>query len=152
MKKWIFMCLVVLFSCVACNFAMRDGAKTAALKADMPNMVKLSNGEVVYDLRGEWDVTSEVSHYRTYSGVMDIKQDEDRFVGTLQSGDYQDLGTWEKLRGRLKGAEVVNIYFNTSYGWMLSIGEIADGGKVMTIISEMPENIEVFSILRRRQM
>jgi len=129
MKKCIFACIFVLFGCFACTQA----TKTMVLKPGMPNTLKLSNGEVVYDLSGEWDMTSNTTHRGSFVGVLEIEQDEDRFVGTLKSGDYLTMG--EKVRGNMKGAEVVNLQVNTNRGWLTSTGEILDGGKVMDIMT-----------------
>ena len=46
-----------LWFTVACNSAMGDGVNNGTLKADMPNTMTISNGEVVYELSGEWNIT-----------------------------------------------------------------------------------------------
>lgn len=90
---------VSLFCFSACNYATRGTAKTAVLKADMPNTLKLSNGEVVYDLSGEWDIASQSSVGRLYSGLLEIKQDEDRFIGTLNQAEIVRRRVWKRLGG-----------------------------------------------------
>jgi hypothetical protein len=128
MTKWIFACLVVLFGCFACVSTTKT-----VLKPGMPNTLKLSNGEVVYDLSGEWDLITRVRGY-VFGGMLEIKQNEDRFVGTLKSGKYPQSG--EIVKGSLKGGEITNLEFNApSRGWLKSDGEIVDGGKRITISS-----------------
>ena len=151
MKKWILMGVVVLLCCAACNTAMRDGAKTGALKAGMPNTLALPNGEVVYDLSGEWNIVTDVSGFATFKGVIDMKQKGDRFVGSLQSGDYPALDTSEKVRGKLKGNDIEEIQFNTTHGWLNSSGEIAEGGKVLNVNALISsESMDVISTLRKK--
>ena len=59
-----------LWFTVACNSAMGDGVNNGTLKADMPNTMTISNGEVVYDLSGEWNITTNVSHHFTFIVVV----------------------------------------------------------------------------------
>jgi len=145
MKKCILMCIVVLFGCFACVSA----TKTTVLKPGMPNTLKLSNGEVVYDLSGEWDISSKTTLGASYGGLLEITQDEDRFVGTLKSGNYPMEGS-EKVKGKLKGGEVANIQYKTTYGWTNSSGEIAEGGKMMTIFTSLPEGGTADTTLRKK--
>ena len=151
MKKGILICLFVLLCGVACNSATRGGTKTAALKAGMPNTLALPNGEVVYDLSGEWDAGTKVSTDAAFSGIIKINQKGDRFVGTLQSGNYPALETFEKVRGTLKGADIMKIEFNTPAGWILSYGEIGETGNKITIDTQWPtDNVQLGTTLRRK--
>ena len=151
MKKWILMGVVVLLCCVACNTAMRDGATTGALKAGMPNTLALPNGEVVYDLSGKWDIVTHVSNFSTFNGVIDMKQDGNQFVGSLESGNFPALETSEKIKGNLKGNEIDGIQFNTVHGWVYSAGGIDEGGKLLSIITESPsEGWDISSTLKKK--
>jgi hypothetical protein len=151
MKKWILMCFVVLLICAACNSAMRDGTTTGALKAGMPNTLALPNGEMVYDLSGEWDIVTNVSSYATFKGVIDMRQDGNQFVGTLQSGDFPGLETSEKIKGKLKSNDIDVIQFNTVHGWVYSSGEIAEGGKMLRINTQSPsEGWDIRSTLKKK--
>jgi hypothetical protein len=148
MKKWILICL--LLSCtLACNTAMRGGAKTEALKAGMPNTVALHSGEVVYDLSGEWEFSlSACGHSR--SGVIKMTQEGDRFVGTMVSGDYPyKSGKGEEVKGKIEGSTLTDVYFYTWQGWAISNVEIRNSGNEIvmeTPLSECP----VSSILKRK--
>lgn len=151
MKKWILIGFVVLFCCAACNSAMRDSATTGPLKAGMPNTLALPNGEVVYNLSGEWDIVTNVSSHATFKGVVDMRQDGNQFVGTLQSGSYPTLETSEKIKGKLKGNEIDVIQFNTVHGWIYSSGEIAEGGKMLRINTQSPsEGWDIRSTLKKK--
>jgi len=149
MKKWILMGLVVLFCCAACNSAMRDGATT--LKAGMPNTLALPNGEVVYDLSGAWNIATDVGTFAKFNGVVDMRQEGNRFVGSLVSGNYPGLDTSEKIKGKLKSNEIDVIQFNTTYGWINSSGEIVEGGKMLRIITQSPsEGFSISSTLKKK--
>jgi hypothetical protein len=151
MKRMIFVCISLCIFSVACNTAMRDGATTGALKAGMPNTLTLSNGEVVYDLNGKWDMVTQVGNFSTLSGVIDMKQEGNRFVGTLESGNYPGLDTSEKIKGTLKDSEIDVIQFNTVHGWVYSSGGIEDNGKTLTINSQSPsEGFDIASTLKKK--
>ena len=151
MKRLILLCTFVFLCTAACNSAVRDGATSGTLKAGMPNTVALPNGEVVYDLSGEWDIVTHVSTFATFKGVIDVRQDGNRFVGSLQSGDFPVLETPEKMKGKLKYSEIEVIKFNTTHGWVLSSGEIVEGGKILYINTESPsEGWDIRSTLRKK--
>ncbi len=142
---------VILLCCAGCNTAMRDGATTGALKAGMPNTLALPNGEVVYDLSGEWDIITHVSSFNTFNGVIDMRQDGSQFVGSLQSGNFPGLETSEKIKGTLKGNEIDVIQFNTIHGWIYSSGDIAEGGKMLRINTQSPsEGWDIRSTLKKK--
>ncbi len=151
MKRLILVCTFVFLCSVACNSSMRDGAKTGGLKAGMPDTLTLPSGEVVYDLNGRWDIVTRVSNSVTYRGVIDMKQEGNQFVGTLESGDFPVLETSQKIKGKLKGNEIEEIQFNSMFGWINNCGGILEGGKELTIITPLvSENLDVVSTLKKR--
>ena len=72
MKKVLM--ILILGSIFTVAYAQMDNP----LKQGMPNTVTLSNGEVIYDLNGEWAVSIE--HYGTWKqfgvfpDIMELKQ------------------------------------------------------------------------------
>ena len=150
MKKWMFMFLFI-FSCfVACNSAMRDGAMPPALKADMPNTIKLDNGEVVYDLRGEWNASTTTGCGAMFSGTMRINQEGNQFVGIMQDGNYPHSTPREKVKGTLKGPDIVKCQFYTTYGWINSFAEITNVGNEIAIDAGLPECTPASTRLKRK--
>ena len=146
MRKLILICMFVFLCGVACN-----GTKTGALKAGMPGTLALSNGEVIYDLNGKWDIVTNVGSHATFTGVIDMKQEGNLFVGTLDSDNFPGLETSEKVKGKLKGNDIEEIQFNTIHGWINSTGEIAGGGKTLEIITQSAsEGFDIFSTLKKR--
>ena len=116
MKKWMFMCLFVIFCTVACNTAMRDGAKPVALKAGMPNTITLPSREVAYDLSGEWE-TSMSSVAGSRSGVIKITQEGDQFVGVAIGGNFVHISeNGELVKGKVQGATLTDVYLYTWQG------------------------------------
>ncbi len=149
MKRLVLVCVIIFLCTVACNSAMRDGATT--LKAGMPNTLALPNGEVVYDLSGEWDIVTHVSNFATFNGVIDVRQNGNQFVGSLQGGDFPVLETSEKIKGKVKGNEIEVIQFNTTHGWVLSSGGLAEGGKLLSINTQSPsEGWDINSTLKKK--
>jgi len=142
-------CLFILFCAAACNTAMRDGAKSATLKAGMSNTLTLSKGEVVYDLNGEWSIETNLSGNTSYNGLATIKQEGDRFVAVLTSGNYPHAAPLEKVKGTLKGAGISKIQLYTIYGWVNSFGEIEEAGNRIILDTQLPE-IEANTTLTRK--
>ena len=96
--------LIILIICFA--FLITVQAQTDnPLKKGMVNTVELSNGDVIYDLNGEWEVS--VEHYGPWaqfgvvSDISAIKQDGASFVGVTLLGSPRSPKGSEKLRGEL---------------------------------------------------
>ena len=105
------------------------------LKQGMPNTVTLSNGEVIYDLSGEWE--SIVEHYGSWErygkhpGLMEIKQEGASFVGiTLLETQRSPKGS-EKLRGELYKSGFKKVQTIAGGGPFELKGEILDDGNKM---------------------
>ncbi len=137
MKRWIVMGFFILLFVVGCNSAMRDDAKSTALNADMPNTVKLANGELVYNLSGNWRAATKSSCGKTFDGTIAITQEGNLIVGSLQSGSYP-VDNYDMIRGTLKGADIAEIKFNTRAGFIASDAEILNSGTVIDISTGLP--------------
>ena len=68
----------------------------------MPNTVTLSTGDVVYDLKGEWDAEYYNDYFGTKKGIVKITQDGNKFVGiSLINNEFTSKGD-ETIKGALE--------------------------------------------------
>ncbi len=83
------------------------------LKEGMPNTVKLENGEVVYDLNGEWRSIYDTGGWGTLEDRVKITQKGNQFVGIyLLNGDRLVGKNKEKIKGKIKANVIDEVYFN----------------------------------------
>ena len=100
--KRVLIILIICFSFLITVQAQTDNP----LKKGMVNTVELSNGDVIYDLNGEWEVS--VEHYGPWaqfgvvSDISAIKQDGASFVGVTLLGSPRSPKGSEKLKGELE--------------------------------------------------
>ena len=126
MKKVL---MVLIFGLV---FTAAYAQMDIPLKQGMPNTVTLSNGEVIYDLRGEWAVS--VEHYGQWEqfGIIDdieeIKQEGNSFVGVTLLGTPRSPKGSEKLRGELDKSGFKKVQTITGAGPLDLNGEILQNG------------------------
>ena len=105
------------------------------LKKGMPNTVTLSNGEVIYDLNGEWEVS--VVHYGPWqmlgelSDLMEIKQEDASFVGITLLGNPRYPKGSERLIGELDKSGFKKVQTITKAGLIDLNGEILNNGNRM---------------------
>ena len=106
MKKVILALIIVLFSTTV-------HAQTASLlKEGMPNTSILPNGEVIYDLNGDWDVIYDSGGWGIYQDVVKITQTKTQFVGIyLLKGDALVGKNQEKIRGQIRGNVIDEVFF-----------------------------------------
>lgn len=122
------------------------------LKQGMQNTVTLSNGEVVYDLSGEWDAIYNNDYLGTNRDVVKITQKGNKFVGIKLIGSpFVDKGS-ETVKGELERDEFKSLYgYTLAHGWVLSKGQVSDQGN--KIIIETPvklHNITTVITLTRK--
>jgi hypothetical protein len=111
------------------------------LKEGMPNTVKLPSGEVVYDLNGEWDAVYDSGGWGTYKDIVKIIQNDNQFVGIyLLNGDNLVGKNKEKIRGKIKGNVIDEVFFNDitdmmtmKLHWAPSEAEISKDGNQIVI-------------------
>ena len=100
------------------------------LKVGMPNTVALSNGEVVYDLNGEWDSSVEAygpwSQYGTHQNIIKITQTGSSLVGVLMMNDEWYSKGWESIRAELYKNGFKKVEMMTNLGTLDSKGQISD--------------------------
>lgn len=83
------------------------------LKEGMPNTVRLSSGEVIYDLNGEWDAVYDSGGWGIYNDIVKIIQNDNQFVGIyILNGDNLVDKNKEKIRGKIRGNVIDEILFN----------------------------------------
>ena len=106
------------------------------LKDGMPNTVTLSNGEVVYDLNGEWDSFVEAygswEMYGTHQNIIKITQTGSSLVGVLIMDDEWYSKGWESIRAELDKSGFKKVEMMTNLGTLESKGQISnDGNKII---------------------
>jgi hypothetical protein len=103
----------------------------------MPNTVTLSNGEVIYDLSGEWDSFVEGygswSMYGTHRNIIKITQTGSSLVGVLMMDDKWYSKGWESIRAELDKNGFKKVEMMTNLGTLDSKGQISDGGNKIII-------------------
>ena len=97
------------------------------LKKGMPNTVTLSTGDVVYDLKGEWDAEYYNDYFGTKKGMIKITQDGNKFVGiSLINNEFTSKGD-ETIKGALeKGGFKSVLTYHNNLDWLPSTGEIEE--------------------------
>ena len=126
----IFVSLLVFVSC-----SISQSKDLKKLKAGTPNTVTLSNGEVIYDLSGEWDAIYDNKQHGISKDIVKITQQGNKFVGIKIIGD-QWHGKGEKtIKGKLEKDGFKSFSRRTYYGWMPStvkIGEKCNKIEILT--------------------
>ena len=100
------------------------------LKQGMPNTV-MSNGEVIYDLNGEWDADD---HQGTGTNIIRITQEGNNFEGILLIGKGVIC-----MRGELERDGFKLLNRKTGEGWSASTGKIYE--KCNKIVIKTPIKI-----------
>jgi len=124
----IFVFLLVFVSCSI--FQPKE------LKAGMPNTVTLSNGEVVYDLNGEWDSVPKVygpwSDVAVKRTIIKITQTGSSLIGVLMTNGLHHSKGYVHVRAELDKSGFKKVEIMTSFGPMVSDGYIReDGNKII---------------------
>jgi hypothetical protein len=130
--KRVFIILIVCF-----GFATVQAQMDNPLKKGMPNTVTLSSGEVIYDLRGEWDSFVEAygpwKSYGTHENVIKITQTGSSIVGVLMMDDmWYSKGT-RSIIAELDKSGFKKVEMLTNLGVLDSKGQISDGGNKIII-------------------
>ena len=134
-KLQIALIVIFVFLLVFVSFSISQSQDIKKLKAGMPNTVTLSNGEVIYDLNGEWEVS--VEHYGPWaqhgvvSDISEIKQEGASFVGVTLLGTPRSPKGSEKLRGELDKSGFKKVHTITGAGPIDLNGEILNNGNKM---------------------
>ena len=97
------------------------------LKQGMPNTVTLSNGEVIYDLSGEWDaIYDNKERGGINKDIVKITQEGNDFFGIKLIGNqFMPKGS-ETIKGKLEKDGFIFFFAKTKAGWTpctVKIGE-----------------------------
>ncbi len=98
--------------------------------------ITLPNGELVWDLNGEWDSFVEAyglwSQYGTHRNIIKITQTGSSFVGILTMDDTWYIRGYESIRGELDKSGFKRVEMRTNMGVLVSKGQISeDGNKII---------------------
>jgi len=118
------------------------------LKPGMPNTIELLNGEVVYDLNGEWDAVYELTITRSWPAggrkesskdIVRITQEGSQFVGIKLIGDAWVGKNKKAVKGELEKNGFRKVHA-VAYDqkimraiWVPSKGEISEDGNKIVI-------------------
>ena len=97
------------------------------LKQGMPNTVVLSNGEVIYDLSGEWDaIYDNKEHGGINKDIVKVTQKGNEFVGIKLIGNQWVGRGSETIKGELEKDGFKSFAAYTVEGWAWSTAKISD--------------------------
>jgi hypothetical protein len=125
---WIILIATVFSFCVVyAQTATKMGKKT----------VKLSSGQQVLDLRGEWDGIHEFPGMTGYTIIIEMTQEGKTFMGIrLQETQYWPKGT-EAIKGELQGDGFKAVSINRAdLGWTPCKWEISKNGNKILLNDE----------------
>lgn len=127
---WWFSVVVLVFltSCVPTT-----KAPLVPLSEGMLNTIKLQNGEVVYDIQGEWNA---VYYNRTTSNkdIIKITQEGNTFYGIKLIGNEYVGKNSKTIKGVLGKNGFTKIYgYDSQQEWLPNTGKIEDSGNRIVI-------------------
>ncbi len=121
-------------------------ATADVVKSGMPNTITLPNGEVVYDLNGEWDEVRVVTYLSSFDSagtedkasskdIVKITQEGKKFVGVKQIGDRWVGKNKKAVQGELEKDKFRELHALPSEhrGWLPGKGEISEDGNEILI-------------------
>ena len=122
-----------------------------SLKQGMLNTVTLSNGEVIYDLSGEWDAIYENKGYGGINkDIVKITQKGNEFVGIKLIGNQWTPKGAETIKGILEKDGFKSFSTNTQIdGWVPSKVNIRE--KCNKIEIEVPASMLTIDIILTRK-
>jgi hypothetical protein len=110
------------------------------LNPEMPNTATLSNGEVIYDLSGEWDAIYENKKSSWSSrDIVQITQKGNKFVGIKLIGNEWTPKGSETIKGELEKDGFKSFTTSTFYGWIPSKTKISEECNKIRIETPLPE-------------
>ena len=120
------------------------------LKQGMPNTVTLSNGEVIYDLSGEWDAVYDNKGFGGINeDIVKITQKGNEFVGVKLIGNQWTPKGSETIKGALEKDGFKSFSTYTMYGWTPATIKIDE--KCNKIEIETPMMGEIMNITLTRK-
>ncbi len=124
------------------------------LKLGMPNTVALPNGEVIYDMSGEWDAIYDNKEYGGINkDIVKITQKGNEFVGIKLIGNQWSPKGSETIKGELHKDGLKSFFTKTAIGWTPSTAKIGERGnkiEIKTPVSTLTETVTVDITLTRK--
>ena len=118
---------ILIFLVIGFVFSTAYAQMDNPLKQGMPNTVTLSNGEVIYDLSGEWDAIYDNKGYGGINkDIVQITQKGNEFVGIKLIGNQWTPKGSETIKGILEKDGFKSFSTKTVDGWTFSTVKIAE--------------------------
>jgi hypothetical protein len=101
------------------------------------NTVTLPNGDVIWDLNGEWDVLNENyglwSQYGVYPNIHKITQTGNSIVGVLMMNDRWYQAGYQYITAQLDKTGFMKVKIATKLGTLDSKGQVSEDGNKIVI-------------------
>jgi hypothetical protein len=127
--------IIALLITAALSVSCGQSKMARPLTAGMPNTITLANGQVVYDLNGDWGGIYDMGRFGTYEEIVRITQKGDQFVGIKLIGGLGVIKNEKTIKGTLEQNRFKKVYINSASGgsgWLPSWGKISeDGNKII---------------------
>jgi len=145
--KSAFSILMVCLFFVACGEEIEP---LKPLQKRMPNTLTLSTGDVVYDIRGEWDAIMDDQPWGKFNDIVTITQEGNNFVGIILKGNEKYHKGDELIKGELLKNGFKSIERNTVIGWKTETeGRIDEGCNKIVVKTDIGLN-DIILVLTRK--
>ena len=120
------------------------------LKQGMPNTVTLSNGEVIYDLSGEWDAIYDNKEFGGINkDIVKITQKGNEFIGIKLIGNQFMPKGGETIKGELEKDGFKSFSGYTVEGWSWSTAKISEKGNKIEIETPVMGSMIYLTLTRK---
>jgi hypothetical protein len=126
--------IIALLITAALSVTCGPSKMARPLKAGMPNTITLANGQVVYDLNGDWDALYDVTKFGSNGDIVRITQKGNQFVGIKLIGNTLVGKNEITIRGKLEQNGFKNLEVHDAHDlWQGGWGKISEDGNKMII-------------------
>jgi len=120
------------------------------LKQGMPNTVTLSNGEVIYDLSGEWDAIYDNKEYGGKNeDIVKITQEGNVFFGIKLIGNQWSPKGSDTIKGKLEKDGFIFFFTKSVAGWSPCTVKIGEKGNKIEIEAPVWDSILNLTLTRK---
>lgn len=138
--------LIIGLALVACG---EQAEQLLPLSKNAPNTVTLSNGEIVYNMDGEWNAIIDDSPWGEFKDILTITQEGNKFVGIISKGNEKYHKGDELIKGELVKNGFESIERNTVQGWMTeTIGKIDEGCNKIVVETDVGTSTHTIELNR----
>ena len=141
--------IIALLITAALSVSCGPSKMAKPLQAGMPNTITLANGQVVYDLNGDWDALYEITKFGTNGDIVRITQKGDQFVGIKLIGNTRVGKNQKTIKGTLEQNRFKIVQANSAYGWVAASGKISEDGDKIIIRAWVSIGEEVITLQRK---